>query len=52
LCSCTAKNPNNFDAKYLAWVEENSDLCPFDSQEDVVLQAARMLSLKKDELAP
>ena len=50
LCSCTAVNPNNFDAKYLAWVEENSELCPFDSQEDVVLQAARMISLSNKDL--
>lgn len=50
LCSCTAKNPNNFDAKYLAWVKENSELCPFDSQEDVVLQAARMISLSGTDL--
>jgi hypothetical protein len=52
ICSCTAKNPNNFDAAYLEWVKKNSKLCPFDSQEDVVLQAARMLSLTKEEITP
>jgi hypothetical protein len=52
LCSCTAASPNNFDAAYLALVKESSKLCPFDSQEEVVLQAARMLSLSSDDLDP